>query len=254
MKRSGLLIRFVDVVLILLFGFIAISEIKLHNDIDLARSTETERPPIDKREVVFIGVTKTGAYSIEAQGDDTRLEDVGEDVGIGRSAVLYHFKDKRLLYRAVLDEIFGGLLLEQRAALTEPGTVAQRLEAAVRAFVRYMGRRPIAARLAMRECVSPDPKIREEIRAQARPFLDLLEMIFEEGERSGVFRPLRSDPLHFASIIAGATLVYVAAMPTFVGELPYDPLSPEQLQAHERDVLDVTRRLLGIRGPRAVNP
>lgn len=78
MKRSGLLIRFVDVVLILLFGFIAISEIKLHNDIDLARSTETERPPIDKREVVFIGVTKTGAYSIEAQGDDARLEDVAE--------------------------------------------------------------------------------------------------------------------------------------------------------------------------------
>lgn len=76
MKRSGLLIRFVDVVLILLFGFIAISEIKLHNDIDLARSTETERPPIDKREVVFIGVTKTGAYSIEAQEATARLEDV----------------------------------------------------------------------------------------------------------------------------------------------------------------------------------
>ncbi len=184
--------------------------------------------------------------------NDTRLEDLGEDVGIGRSAILYHFKDKRLLYRAVLDEIFGGLLGELRAALTATGTLAERLEAAVGAFVDYMGRHPIAARIAMRESVNPDPRLREELQAQARPFLSLLEAIFEEGERAGVFRPLRSDPLHFVSIVAGATLFYVAALPTVVGELPYDPLCAEQLEAHKRDVLDVTRRLLGIRAPRAV--
>ena len=34
------------------------------------------------------------------------LEAAGQDVGIGRSAVLYHFKDKKLLYRAVLDDLF----------------------------------------------------------------------------------------------------------------------------------------------------
>ena len=183
---------------------------------------------------------------------EARLEDVGEDVGIGRSAVLYHFKDKRLLYRAVLDELFGGLLVELRSELTAAGTLADRLEASVRGFVDYMGRHPTAARLAVRESVNPDSNIRAEIQAQARPFLRLLEMIFEEGERSGVFRPLRSDPLHFVSTIAGSTLFYVAALPTFVGDLPYDPLSEEQLDAHKRDVLDITRRLLGIRGPRAV--
>ena len=54
------------------------------------------------------------------------------------------------------------------------------------------------------------------------------------------------------SAVAGATLFYIAALPTFVADLPYDPLSPEPLEAHKRDVLDITRRLLGIRGPRAV--
>lgn len=185
--------------------------------------------------------------------NETRLEDVGEDVGIGRSAVLYHFKDKQLLYRAVLEQHFGGLLGELRGALTAAGTLADRIEAAVRAFVDYMGRHPTAARLAVRESVNPDPRIRSEIQAQARPFLSLLETIFEEGERSGVFRPLRSDPLHFVSNVGGATLFYVAALPTFVEVLPYDPLSPEQLEAHKRDVLDITRRLLGIRGPRSVD-
>jgi len=181
-----------------------------------------------------------------------RLADVGEAVGIGRSAVLYHFTDKRQLYRAVLDDLFGGLLVELRSALTAAGTLAERLEAAVGAFVGYMGRHPAAARIAVRESVNPDPELRAEIQRQAGPFLALLESTFEEGERTGAFRSVRSDPLHFASSIAGATLFYVAALPTLVARLPYDPLSRDQLEAHERDLIAITRRLLGIRGPKAV--
>jgi AcrR family transcriptional regulator len=181
----------------------------------------------------------------------TRLEDVGEEVGIGRSAILYHFSDKRLLYRAVLDAVFGELLDAVRAPLEGSGPLGERLEAAVRAFVDFMGRRPIAARLALRECVSPDPETRAEIQALTRSFLALLAATLEEGARAGAFRPGHPDPLRFASTVAGATLFYVAALPNVVGELPYDPLSREPMAAHERDVLEITRRLLGTRGPRA---
>jgi len=183
---------------------------------------------------------------------ETRLEEIGQDVEIGRSAVLYHFKDKQLLYRAVLDDLFGELLGAMRSSLTAAGTLAERIETAVSAFVDYMGLHPTAARLAVRESLNSDSESRQELQQQARPFLSLLEMIFEEGERSGVLRPLRSDPLHVGSIVAGSTLFYVASLPAFVGELPYDLLCDEQLEAHKRDVLDITRRLLGIRGPRAV--
>jgi len=181
---------------------------------------------------------------------ETRLEDVGQDVGIGRSAVLYHFKDKPLLYRAVLDDLFGGLISALRSSLMGSGNLADRLAESVSAFVDYMGQHPAAARLALRESINPDPKSRVEIHAQALPFLSLLDMIFEEGERSGAFRPMCSDPLHFVSTVAGSTLFYVAALPTLVAELPYDHLSDTQLELHKRDVLDITRRLLGIRSPR----
>ena len=77
-------------------------------------------------------------------------------------------------------------------------------------------------------------------------------MIFDEGEHTGIFRPMRSDPFHFVSTIVGSTLFYIAALPTLVGEMPYDPLSQEQLETHKRDLLEITRRLLGIRGPRAL--
>jgi AcrR family transcriptional regulator len=167
--------------------------------------------------------------------------------------VLYHFKDKKLLYRAVLDDLFGGLLEVQRAYLMANGSLADRLEDAVCAFVDFMGEHPTAARLAMRELIYLDPEIREEFHATVRPYLVLLEMIFAEGEGAGVFRPVRSDPYHFLSTIAGSTLFYVAALPTLVDEMPYDRLSEEQLDAHKRDLLEITRRLLGIRRPRALS-
>lgn len=182
---------------------------------------------------------------------DTRLEDVGRDVDLGRSAVLYHFRDKGQLYGAVLDMLFGELLIRLRSALNAPGTLADRMETAVCAFADYMAQHPAAARIAMREALNPDSRMRAQIAARSAPYLALLEMIFEEGERTGVFRPRRSDPLHFISTVAGATLFYIAALPTFVADLPYDPLAPDPLEAHKRDLVDITRRLLGIRGPRA---
>lgn len=183
---------------------------------------------------------------------ETRLEDIGEDVGVGRSAVLYHFKDKRQLYAAVLGDLFGGLLAEMRLALTGSSSLEEQIEAAVAAFVDYIGRRPDAARIAVRESVNPDPVAQAEIQRHSLPFLVLLEATFDKGEETGAFRPLRPDPLHFVSAIAGATLFYVAALPTFVADLPYDLLSEEQLKAHKTDVIAITRRLLGIHGPKVV--
>jgi AcrR family transcriptional regulator len=183
----------------------------------------------------------------------TRLEDVGQDVGIGRSAVLYHFKDKSILYRSVLDEIFGDLLEEQTANLETDRTLADRLETAVDQFVDFMGAHPTAARIALRESLQVDPAIRLELQKLAAPFFALLDAIFREGERTGVFRPMHSDPFHFVSVIAGSTLFYVAALPNLVGQLPYDPLSREQLDDHKRDLIEITRRLLGILGPRMIS-
>jgi AcrR family transcriptional regulator len=183
---------------------------------------------------------------------DTRLEDVGEDVGIGRSAILYHFKDKQQLYLAVLDDLFGGLLGELRAELTRDAPLPERLEAAVSIWVDYVGRRSAAARIILRESANASVQIRAQLRAQAEPFLQLLTRIFEEGKRSGVFLPIRSDPFHLVSAVLGATVFHVAALPALVGDLPYDPLAPEELESHKQDVLKITRRLLGIGGLRPI--
>jgi len=68
MERPGYILRFVDVVLILLFGFISISSIE-STDIELPESTETKILAPDREEVIFVGVQQDGSFLVE---DETR--------------------------------------------------------------------------------------------------------------------------------------------------------------------------------------
>ena len=72
MNKSGFVVRFVDVVLILLFGFISISSVQV-TEIDVAVSTETQSPPPEVDEVLFVGIRSDGTYLV----DDERLEILG---------------------------------------------------------------------------------------------------------------------------------------------------------------------------------
>ena len=69
MKDRGFIVRFVDVVLILLFGFIAISNLQ-NSEVALPQSSETEPRPVDVEEVEFIGILADGTFLIE---DETVL-------------------------------------------------------------------------------------------------------------------------------------------------------------------------------------
>jgi hypothetical protein len=64
-----------------------------------------------------------------------------------------------------------------------------------------------------------------------------------EGQRHGLFQPI--DPIHLITTIVGATVFLVAAAPHLVQGLTFNPLSPKQLDAHRREVLEIARRLLG---------
>lgn len=69
MQKSGFVVRFVDVVLILLFGFISISSVRA-TEIELPESTETLAPPPEVEEVVFVGIRPDGTYLV----DEERVE------------------------------------------------------------------------------------------------------------------------------------------------------------------------------------
>jgi len=64
MSSSGFILRFVDVVLILLFGFISISSIK-PSEINPPESTEAPSLPPSQEEEVFVGIRQNGTFAVE---------------------------------------------------------------------------------------------------------------------------------------------------------------------------------------------
>ncbi len=162
------------------------------------------------------------------------------------SAILYHFGDKRELYLAVRDDLAGDLLRAVAAAVAGDAAPRQRLVALVRAAARAISARPALAHIALREAMSSGP----EVARRTNPLLGQIVALFEEGVRTGDIQPVRNEPYHFFSAIAGTVLFYVAALPHFVADLPDDHLSDERMEALEADAVAIAERLLGMSGPR----
>ena len=65
MRNDRFLVRFVDVVLILLFGFISISQVQKRSVVSPPKSSETLKSQADDDIDVFIAVTETGAFLVD---------------------------------------------------------------------------------------------------------------------------------------------------------------------------------------------
>ena len=135
------------------------------------------------------------------------------------SAILYHYPDKRELYRAVLADLSADLLGAIENQIAEPAPPRERLVELVRAAARKIVARPTIAALALREVVSDEPDLAE----RSGPILDRIVALFEEGARSGEIQPVQADPYLFFTSIAGAILYTVVALPAMVGERPEAP-------------------------------
>jgi biopolymer transport protein ExbD len=69
MNQGGIVIRLIDVVLILLFGFISISEISSKSLVNLPKSSQTHYLLPDQENLLIIGITSDGQYLIENENE-----------------------------------------------------------------------------------------------------------------------------------------------------------------------------------------
>jgi TetR/AcrR family transcriptional regulator len=177
----------------------------------------------------------------------TRLEDIAERVGIRRASIVYHFKDKRELHEAVQADLMEGLLNAIRDATSIPGLGAlERIEAAVGAWVDYVGSRPPSARLILRAVANTDAGVSPSMLAHAQALQDLVRSEFVDSAevRDAGFAEI--DPIHVAATVAGSTVFFLAAMPLLVSRKGFDPAGREHLEAYKQELIRVVRHLLGV--------
>ena len=185
----------------------------------------------------------------------TRLEDVGEAVGLTRPALFYHFQDKQTLYKAVLEEAFRPLVTQIDAAMSSSKPVAQRIEDAMEAWVDGVATRPTLSRLILRHVADSEEHPMQSLYPESDRFISTAWTLVEQGIASGELEPLHDDPFHVASAAIGTTVFYVNALSVLIPTGSYDPLEPHQIAAHKKESLNTLRRLLGIkRRPVASKP
>ncbi len=175
----------------------------------------------------------------------TRLEDVAGDVGIRRASIVYHFPDKRALYDAVLDRLFAALLAQVQPVLTGSGGLGERVEQAVSLWVDFVARRPGFARLLLREVADRSGPATPAALRQVSPFVEMVRKLLETPRDDPTAPRASVEPVHVASTIAGATVFFVAVIPSLAPGLGIDPDDPAQLEAHREQVLEVARKILG---------
>jgi AcrR family transcriptional regulator len=170
------------------------------------RREETRQSILDAAELRFAA---GGFYA-------TRLEDIAEDVGITRTAVIYHFKDKETLFNEVLEMLFTELDGVIAKALSADVAFIEKIEGAVTAWVQYAGRRPTLMRLFMREVAGSSEGLRPEVKKLVDPMFARLIETLEAGKQEGKCRAV--DSVQFWSILAGATMFFIMDAPLLAGE------------------------------------
>jgi TetR/AcrR family transcriptional regulator len=171
-----------------------------------------------------------------------RLADIAERVGITRAAVIYHFRDKKALYDAVLEAAFRPLSEQIEASVTVPGSNAERIERVIRAWFDYATARPTLGRLFIREVASAEDALRPEVERLATPMYAAFVNAIEQGQRDGEFRPISA--VHVANILSGAAIWLTSGAHLTGGEEPESPA--ERLAQYRDELAGVARHLLGI--------
>jgi TetR/AcrR family transcriptional regulator len=176
----------------------------------------------------------------------TRLEDVAAAVGIRRASIVYHFKDKRELYDAVLADVFTAYRDQLSEIFRDPGPLRERIEDAVRAWVDFVFHRPSLARILLREIANAGPDGSPAVRAHIQPFWELIRRFIEENKAREGRTLVPMDPVYIAGAIAGCTVFFVTSIPSVAPELGFEPESQQSLETHREEVLRLTRLLLGL--------
>jgi TetR/AcrR family transcriptional regulator len=176
----------------------------------------------------------------------TRLEDVADVVGLTRAALFYHFRDKETLYNAMIEDAFGELAEHLEEALSQPGSVARRIERACEAWVDAMVARPTLARLILRHVADAEERPMDRIHPSSERLFRKYWGLFEDGCASGELKPLHDNPFHAASAVLGHTVFYVSALASLIPTGDFKSLAADEVEAHKRDIVGTVQHQLGI--------
>lgn len=159
-------------------------------------------PEIDARDRLLRAAEKLFAKKGYA---GTAVHEITTAAGVNRALLYYYFEDKHSLYAAVIDDGVAAFTRMLDAALSTPGTYADRLAAFVRGYLRLLWERPEGSRVVHR-CLLDGYQDEFRLLEKFQGGMTRLEAFFREASASGEFRPL--DPAIAARSFVGPMFIF----------------------------------------------
>ncbi len=175
--------------------------------------------------------------------DGTTLRRIAERAGTQHQLIVYHFKSKDALWKAVVADICvnvraGLAVLERDAKMLGP---AEALRQLAREFVQLTAARPQLHRMLTFEGRSDNERLRWWISEYVRDFYAQSTRLIREAQKAGVARAGHPGRLHYAMI--GLVTTSFVFEPEYRALTKIDPFSAREIEA----VTDMACDFLGLR-------
>jgi AcrR family transcriptional regulator len=170
------------------------------------------------------------------------LRQIADQAGVMHQLVVYHFKTKDALWRAVITAILGDNAERFGAwrAQLKAASPAQALRLMVREFVAFTARRPEFHRIATFEGRADNERIRWLIESCMRPYFEFSTGLIRAAQAVGAARPGDPGRLHYAVIgLVTHSFVFAHEYRATTGLDPFDPTEIEKLADLACDFLGV---------------
>ena len=133
------------------------------------------------------------------------IEQIATEAGLPKANLLYYFRSKQHLYRAVIDDILH-LWLSTLGDIAPDTDPREALLHYVRLKVRLSRERPHASRVFAAEMIAGAPVIGRFLRTDLKRWVDRQASVFRQWSRQG--RMGRIDPRHLFFLIWAMTQTY----------------------------------------------
>lgn len=199
-------------------------------------------PPVSPRDAVLHAATRRFA---SAGFDGTAIQEIANDVGVTKQAILHHFPSKELLREAVLDAIVGHWYNALPRLLAVAAESDDRVDAVLGALVGFFTEDGDRARLLFREALDRPDEMRRLVAGPARPFLFLVAGYIKAGQTAQIGEPrFASDADAEAYVLHVLALVLTHAALGPVVDAALSAPAAERAALREKELFRIAKRSL----------
>ncbi|MBQ73539.1 MAG: hypothetical protein CMQ20_00785 [Gammaproteobacteria bacterium] len=224
------------------------TKVDAQNNVDDAEPKRRMDGRLTKAERTKLKILESAEHVFAEHGyEGTTLDAVGEPVDVLGTAVLYHFKNKKVLYQETLRYVFKPLTMRVAADFDGSRTLEEMLTDIGLAMIQYSIERPSSTKLFMREAAAGTP---ESLTIIGPMFGKTLQNLFDAvDDQKAKSKLAKLDPVMMIAMLIGVNGFYFSGFPTLMGErLTYDPYDPERIEELKNSVRLLIKLLLKVDG------